>query len=204
MPNVKLEKHPSHGRKKLPVLDDLDALGDRIRRRAYELFARRGFDGGRALDDWLEAERQICWPQAELGEKKNAYVLRVGLAGYEPDEIHVTATPTEIIVKAKHEASSRNSDRDGERVTHWSEFHSNEVVRRFALPQPVAVDRIDARYKRGILTVKAPRADGSPSKKKTRANKTSPPAKDGAGGKKKTRRKKTASRKRSTKKTPTG
>lgn len=36
--------------------DDLQSL---IAKRAYELYAERGYRHGAALDDWLEAEREI-------------------------------------------------------------------------------------------------------------------------------------------------
>jgi outer membrane protein TolC len=32
---------------------------DRVARRAYELYEQRGRQGGRALEDWLNAERQL-------------------------------------------------------------------------------------------------------------------------------------------------
>jgi len=43
-----------------------DDLHIRIMQRAYELHAERGYQEGRALDDWLEAEREI------LGTECNA------------------------------------------------------------------------------------------------------------------------------------
>jgi Protein of unknown function (DUF2934) len=36
--------------------DDLHVL---IAKRAYELYSERGYRGGSALDDWLDAEREI-------------------------------------------------------------------------------------------------------------------------------------------------
>ncbi|HEY4305412.1 MAG TPA: DUF2934 domain-containing protein [Gemmatimonadaceae bacterium] len=36
-----------------------DAIDDRIRKRAYELFASRNSDDGNELDDWLAAEREV-------------------------------------------------------------------------------------------------------------------------------------------------
>jgi hypothetical protein len=36
-----------------------DDLHVRIAQRAYELHAERGYREGHALDDWLEAEREI-------------------------------------------------------------------------------------------------------------------------------------------------
>jgi hypothetical protein len=50
-----LEKEPVHCQPVSPC-DDLHV---RIAQRAYELHAERGYREGRALDDWLEAEREI-------------------------------------------------------------------------------------------------------------------------------------------------
>lgn len=49
------EKEPVHCQPVSPC-DDLQA---RITNRAYELYMDRGYRQGRALDDWLEAEREI-------------------------------------------------------------------------------------------------------------------------------------------------
>jgi len=38
---------------------------ERIRRRAYELYIRRGKEPGRELDDWLQAEVEIRRPQKD-------------------------------------------------------------------------------------------------------------------------------------------
>ncbi len=49
------EKEPVHCQPVSPC-DDLHA---RIANRAYELHAERGYRQGYALDDWLEAEREV-------------------------------------------------------------------------------------------------------------------------------------------------
>jgi hypothetical protein len=49
------EKEPVHCQPVSPC-DDLQV---RIASRAYELHAERGYRQGYALDDWLEAEREI-------------------------------------------------------------------------------------------------------------------------------------------------
>lgn len=56
------EKEPVPGQLGSPC-DDVNV---RIARRAYELHAERGYQEGYALDDWLEAEREI------LGTECNA------------------------------------------------------------------------------------------------------------------------------------
>jgi hypothetical protein len=37
----------------------MDQAHEDVARRAYELFLARGGEHGRAIDDWLEAERQL-------------------------------------------------------------------------------------------------------------------------------------------------
>ncbi|HMS86262.1 MAG TPA: DUF2934 domain-containing protein [Nitrospira sp.] len=49
------EKEPVHCQPVSPC-DDLQA---RITSRAHELYVDRGYREGRALDDWLEAEREV-------------------------------------------------------------------------------------------------------------------------------------------------
>jgi hypothetical protein len=49
------EKPPVHYQPVSPC----DDLHIRIAQRAYELHAERGYQEGHALDDWLEAEREI-------------------------------------------------------------------------------------------------------------------------------------------------
>ena len=42
-----------------PPLSPCDDLHVLIAKRAHELFSERGYRGGSALDDWLDAEREI-------------------------------------------------------------------------------------------------------------------------------------------------
>ncbi|HXH86250.1 MAG TPA: DUF2934 domain-containing protein [Nitrospira sp.] len=49
---------PGEARTRQPVspCDDIHIL---ITKRAYELYAERGYRNGYALDDWLDAEREV-------------------------------------------------------------------------------------------------------------------------------------------------
>ena len=49
---------PAPARAKKPQIETL-ALEERIRRRAYELYLRRGNQPGSDLNDWLQAEEEI-------------------------------------------------------------------------------------------------------------------------------------------------
>ena len=175
----------------LPIFAEFEEISAKIRDRAYQLFSDRGFQGGRDFDDWLEAERLICWPTSELVEHDKDFTIDVALAGFEPEEISVTATPSEIIVKAEHEEKKT----DEKAVTHFSEFRSSKALRRFTLPEKVSADRISAKLQNGILEIQAPKAGAvtkAPAKKRKTATKKT--AKKAAAKKtaKKTAKKKTA------------
>jgi DUF2934 family protein len=45
-------------------------LEERIRRRAYELYVRRGNESGSELDDWLQAEDEIRRAEEEALDKR--------------------------------------------------------------------------------------------------------------------------------------
>lgn len=155
MARLPVQKVPSADDRTLPVFAELDRLADRIRMEAFNLFSRRGGGDGGALDDWIAAERDVCWPAAELAERDGAFTLGVALAGFEPGEVTVTATPREIIVKASHERSQQAAS-----DVRWSEFRSDSVLRRVELPADVDVGGISATLKNGLLEIVAPKAAG--------------------------------------------
>jgi HSP20 family protein len=163
MSQLNVQKVRTTDDRTLPIFAEFDQLADRIRMQAYNLFAHRGAGDGRALDDWLTAERDVCWPAAELAEREGAFVLNVALAGFEAGDITVTATPSEIIVKAaqKHEQASAGKD---EPKLRWTEFRSSNVFRRVELPAPVEVEKIAASFENGLLKILAPKVQPVESK----------------------------------------
>lgn len=166
MPELTVQKVPTTDDRSLPIFGEFERLADRIRLEAYNLFARRGAGDGNALDDWLAAERRLCWPAAKLAERDGAFVLEIALAGFEPAEITLTATPREIMLKANHEQTKKSDDKASANLR-WSEFSSDEVYRRIELPSTVDVAKTTASLKNGLLTVTAPIAAAT----------TAPPAK---------------------------
>jgi HSP20 family protein len=160
MSKLSIQKVPSPEDRKLPIFEELDEVAKRIRVRAYNLFANRGFSSGHELEDWFTAQREICWPAAELVEEDDEFEVKVALAGFEPKEISVTATPRELIIKASHSDERKESeDRNGARVR-WSEFHSNDVYRQIAFPADVDVARVTAEFEKGMLEIEAPKLKG--------------------------------------------
>ncbi|MDH3512938.1 MAG: Hsp20 family protein [Gammaproteobacteria bacterium] len=166
MSKLEIQKIPTTEDRKLPIFEEFDEIADRIRVRAYNLFKNRGFGLGQDLDDWLMAEREICWPAAELIEEDDEFEIKVALAGFEPKDITVTATPRELIIKASHKDERKKSEEEEGSRVRWSEFRSSDVYRRIELPADVNVDKISAELERGMLEIEAPKATRPKVKKK--------------------------------------
>jgi HSP20 family protein len=158
MADIRIEKVKAAEDRALPVFAEVEQVLDRMRLRAYELFAGRGFEEGHALDDWLAAEHEICWPAAEFVENDADFVLSLALAGFEPDDIAVTATPRELIVKAARKTERREPAKAEAGKVRWSEFRSDDVYRRIELPCAVEVEKLSATFRNGLLKVVAPKA----------------------------------------------
>lgn len=125
---------------------------ENVRKRAYELFERRGGAEGGDLADWLKAENELFWkPASELAETGEEYEMRVTVPGLEAKDIEITALPDQIIVKG---AAAQNREHvKGE--LRFSEFSDRELFRQFGFSSPVDVNKINATLDKGILKIVA-------------------------------------------------
>jgi HSP20 family molecular chaperone IbpA len=136
------------------LLQEIEDVFGRIRKRAYELFSRRGATPGSDLEDWLAAERDIFnVPASELKETERDYTLDVAATGFEPNEIKVAVEPGSITIRAKAE---RKQERRGQKTV-YSEWEAKEMFRRFDLADPINPDTVKANLDSGMLHVVMPK-----------------------------------------------
>lgn len=137
------------------VLDEIGTTQRRIAARAAEIFRERGGALGRALDDWLKAEREIIWrPALEVRRTPDAFVIEAAIAGLDPKQVDVRVTPTELLLAAE----VHHSDREQEGDVVLCEFVNGPLFRSFKFPEPVDPTRVSAEYRNGMLRVTAPLA----------------------------------------------
>ena len=155
MADIKVQKVADSDKQASSVFKEMNAVLERVRARAFELFSGRGFVQGHALEDWLAAEREICWPAGELVEEEKNFALTVALPGFEAADISVTATPRELIVHAK--SKKQEETKKGRRV--WSEFRSNDVYRRVELAKDIDTRSVSASLSNGLLKIVATKVE---------------------------------------------
>ena len=118
----------------------LESATDQTRRRAYDLYCRRGNQRGSALDDWLAAERErAVAPLVGVADEERDIHITAYVPGADASEIAVDVLPDEIVVEA---------DRNGkiERFT------------RLRMPARIDQDRVKARLCGPELDVVAPKS----------------------------------------------
>ncbi len=158
MSRLAIRKLSSIEDRTLPIFDEIDEIAERIRARAFELFAENGFIEGRHVEDWLAAEQEICWSVSELIEEGDRFILKIALAGFEPEETIITANPRELIIKAAHSIEIDEPGSGDVSNVRWSEFRNDDIYRRVELPVDIDIEKITAELKRGLLTIEAPKA----------------------------------------------
>ncbi|MGH9648096.1 MAG: Hsp20 family protein, partial [Bryobacteraceae bacterium] len=142
MPQVAVTKVNDAQKKTLPVFGEVAKRLEAVQRRAFDLFENRGRELGHELEDWFKAEHDLFgWPAAELTEKDSAYELEITLPAFEAKDVDVTAAPNEVIVHAATEKEKR-TQKDN---VLWTEFGSNDVYRRFEVPNAIQVDQVTAK-----------------------------------------------------------
>ncbi|MEI8299936.1 MAG: Hsp20 family protein [Pseudomonadota bacterium] len=156
MSDVAIHRVPKSEDRTLPVFREMEDLLQRIRSRAFDIFAGRARHAeGNALADWLAAERELCGAAGELVEHDKEFVLGLALAGFSADEVAVTATPRELIVRARSSSETTEEPATKGGKVRWSEFRSNDVYRSVALPADIDVEKVTATFKNGLLKVVA-------------------------------------------------
>ena len=135
---------------------EMDHLFDRFLRDPWgmELFDRVGSD--------------LAWgPQIELKESENEVTLKAELPGVEPEDVDVNVSGNVLTLRGekRREHEEKKSD------YYYMERQYGSFHRSIQLPNSVDPDKVDATFKKGVLTVTlAKRPDARPNRVKVRAD----------------------------------
>ena len=92
-------------------------------------------------------------PAVDIMETDNAYELTADLPGMDGKNIDVKIGKGGLTIKAKKEEEKEEKKKD----YYLHERHIGSFERRFALPEGVDTDHIEASFTQGVLAVKIPK-----------------------------------------------
>jgi len=108
------------------------------------------------LSQQLQGAERI--PAAEVYDTAAAYAVVLELPGVDKDAITVQATERTLVISAERRSSRPQDAEPAEGTALLSEFRYGTWSRSFRFPQAIEHEQLEARYKDGLLTVTAPKA----------------------------------------------
>ena len=127
-----------------------------IAQRAYQLFEGRGFQHGRDVEDWLQAEDEIVHGcRHDLRESDEAITLRAEMpSSYSADQMMVSVGPRRLIVSGEREIEVGYSDG----VNTGTRVEPRRIFRAHDLPVEVNPSTSTATLRDNTLEVVMPKA----------------------------------------------
>lgn len=113
------------------------------------------FDGIFSTAPWQgEPATRERWAPVNVFENETAFVVEVELPGVDEKDVEVKLTGDELTITAerKHDKETKAGD------YHRVESHFGRFSRTLRLPESLNTEAIDARFKRGVLTLTVPKA----------------------------------------------
>lgn len=141
---------PRANRERLPLArfrDEVDALFDRFFREWP------GVGPGHPRKDW-PLSPVAAWPPAwgfDVEDRENEIVVRAEAPGFDPEDFDVEVSGNRLLIRAEHKEQSKGEN--GFRYT------CGALDRVFPLPDGIEAEKVDARYRRGVLQVSVPKGE---------------------------------------------
>jgi HSP20 family protein len=149
------KKSPSKALKVRPEREEEFFPLARMRDEFDALWSRFLGDWGRGLSPRDDGSRFGL--HGGLEDKENEYVLCAELPGLEPGDIEVKVSGNTLTVCAEHKEAKQDQEGAGYR---YGSFHQH-----FTLPYGVDDQKIDARYRNGVLEVHLPKTEQAKGKR---------------------------------------
>ena len=102
------------------------------------------------LKDW---RLKIHFPPVNVTKDEKRYRIRMAIPGLKINDIKVKVIDNVLVISAEKEEKVKEKTED---YTH-QEYNYRSFKRSFSLPENVDSEKIETKYKRGILTVRLPK-----------------------------------------------
>jgi HSP20 family protein len=102
---------------------------------------------------WKRGLTLATTPAVDVIEKDNAYEISAELPGMDEKNIEVKLSNGGLTIKGEKQEEKEEKKKD----YYLHECHFGSFERCFAVPEGVDTDKIEASFKKGVLTVKLPK-----------------------------------------------
>ena len=102
------------------------------------------------LKDW---RLNIHFPPVNVSKGKKWFTIEMAIPGMKMENITVTAEKDILIVSAKKKEKIEESTKE---YTH-QEYNYRSFKRSFSIPENVDIEKIETKYKKGILKIRIPK-----------------------------------------------
>jgi HSP20 family protein len=120
--------------------------------RVFEDFERGFWPGRLSLFEGF-APASAAVPAVDIVEKDNAFEISAELPGMDEKDVHVECANGMISIRGEKTESKEEKKKD----FHLSERRYGAFQRRFRMPEGVDDSKIDASFKKGVLTITMPK-----------------------------------------------
>lgn len=113
-------------------------------------FGRRGFD----VEPFRQHELSLRGiPAVDITEKEKSFEITAELPGMDEKNIEIKLSNGNLVIKGEKKEATEEKRKD----YYLSERHYGSFERIFSLPKGVDVDKIEASFAKGVLTVSMPK-----------------------------------------------
>jgi HSP20 family protein len=125
----------------------LDTPLTRLRDQIDRMFQQPDFSVGDLLEGWM--------PAVDVLEDKDKLTVKAELPGFKREDINVSLHEDNLVISGERRCEEEQKEGEFYRCErNYGRFH-----RAVSLPSSVDMEKIDARYRDGILTVTLPKSE---------------------------------------------
>lgn len=125
--------------------------------RSWNEMMSQFFGGGLSDDDVVQ---RVWVPRVDIVEGSEAYRVHADLPGLVKEDVNITLEDGVLTISGE-----RRNDFTGDEVCHLNERAQGRFSRSFTLRNTVDIDKIDASFKDGVLTVTLPKVESAKPRK---------------------------------------
>ncbi len=97
-------------------------------------------------------------PSVDVRETAEAYLLDMDLPGLSENDVEISLKDRVLSISSIKEAKIDDKKKDADGVEYLiRERRSSSFARRFTLPEDIDVEKVEANFRNGVLTVTIPR-----------------------------------------------